>query len=166
MSKRKLLVQFPTKRHNHKVCVATALGQADDYCHRQGLRLTELRRQVLALVWSSHRPIGAYDLLDQIAQTGRKAAPPTVYRALEFLLEHHLIHRIDSMNAYLGCNQPGQVHDAQFFICQRCGEAAELLDRKIDNALKRDAEQLGFVIEKRTIEVSGTCHACRKRGNG
>jgi Fur family zinc uptake transcriptional regulator len=158
-------IEFPTKRHNHKVCVTAALGKADDYCNQQGLRLTELRRQVLQLVWNSHRPVGAYDLLAQIAQAGRKAAPPTVYRTLEFLLQHHLIHRIDSKNAYLGCNQPGHLHDAQFFICSQCGEAAELVDRKIDNALSRDAESLGFVIEKRTIEVTGTCDACSKRKN-
>jgi Fur family zinc uptake transcriptional regulator len=163
MIKRKTAVQFPNKRHNHKACIADALNKADEYCHREGLRLTELRRQVLELVWGSHRPVGAYDLLQQITETGRKAAPPTVYRALEFLLDHHLIHRIDSMNAYLGCSQPGHEHNAQFFICKGCGEAAELVDRKIDNALSRDAENLGFEIEKRTIELTGTCGACRRR---
>ena len=163
MIKRITEVQFPNKRHNHKACIADAMTRADAYCNQEGLRLTELRRKVLELVWGSHRPVGAYDLLQQITETGRKAAPPTVYRALEFLLAHHLIHRIDSMNAYLGCNQPGHEHDAQFFICNRCGEAAELVDRKIDNALSRDAENLGFEIEKRTIEVTGTCDACRRR---
>jgi Fur family zinc uptake transcriptional regulator len=163
MITRKPTLEFPSKRHNHKACISEALHQADAYCERQGLRLTELRRQVLELVWGSHRPVGAYDLLQQITDTGRKAAPPTIYRALDFLLDHHLIHRIDSMNAYLGCNRPGDEHDAQFFICKGCGEAAELLDRKIDNAISRDAEGLGFEIEKRTIEVTGTCRACRRR---
>lgn len=158
----KPVVQFPPKQHNHKACIAAAMDQADDFCQRQGLRLTALRRQVLELVWHSHRPVGAYDLLQQISELGRKAAPPTVYRALEFLLEHHLIHRIDSLNAYLGCNQPGQLHDAQFYICKQCGEAVELVDRKIENALDRDAEHLGFKIDKRTVEVTGTCDGCRK----
>jgi Fur family zinc uptake transcriptional regulator len=163
MIKRKTEVQFPNKRHNHKACITDALSKADAYCHQEGLRLTELRRQVLELVWGSHRPVGAYDLLQQMTDTGRKAAPPTVYRALEFLLAHHLIHRIDSMNAYLGCSRPGHPHHAQFFICKGCGEAAELVDRKIDNALNRDAENLGFEIENRTIEVTGTCDTCRRR---
>jgi Fur family zinc uptake transcriptional regulator len=163
MNRSKNAVQTPGKCHNHKVCVATALNRAETHCRRQGLLLTDLRRQVLKLVWNSHRPVGAYQLLEQISQDGRKAAPPTVYRCLAFLLQHRLIHRIASLNAYVGCNQPGRDHDAQFFICSQCGEAAELADTRIDNALARDARTIGFVIEKRTVEVSGTCSDCRKR---
>ncbi len=163
MTSSNLVAQFPTRQHDHTVCVTRALRKAEAYCQQEGLRLTELRRQVLELVWNSHRPVGAYTLLGQIGQTGRKAAPPTIYRVLEFLLEHHLIHRIASLNAYVGCNHPSPTHDAQFFICNQCGEAAELADPKIDNALARDAKFLGFLIEKQTIEVIGICDECMQR---
>ena len=90
-------------------------------------RLTELREQVLELVWRSHAPIGAYQILDQLAERGR-VAPPTVYRALEFLSREGLIHRIDSLNAYVGCPSPARPHQAYFFICRACGDAAEIHD--------------------------------------
>ncbi len=156
---------FTSPHHDHAACVHAAIREAEAYCHQAGVRLTELRRRVLELVWNSHRPVGAYELLDRLTPEGRKAAPPTVYRALDFLMEHGLIHRIDSLNAFIGCSQPGHHRDAQFFICKGCGEAAEMLDPKIDRALSREAEQLGFDIEKRTIEVAGLCNRCRKEGS-
>ena len=162
MSSSKGIDPFPTPRHNHSVCVNSAMHAAEDYCRQAGVRLTELRRRVLELVWNSHRPVGAYELLEQLAPEGRKAAPPTVYRSLDFLLEHKLIHRIDSLNAYIGCTHPGHTHDAQFFICSECGEAAELIDSKIEQALDQDARQLGFNIEKQTIEIAGICRRCNK----
>ncbi|MEN8177705.1 MAG: Fur family transcriptional regulator [Pseudomonadota bacterium] len=163
MRAKKAINRFPTPRHNHTACVNAAIHEAEDYCNKTGVRLTELRRKVLELVWNSHRPVGAYDLLEQLAPSGRKAAPPTVYRSLDFLLEHKLIHRIDSLNAFIGCSQPGHEHDAQFFICKQCGEAAELIDPKIERTLVKDAKQLGFNIEKQTIEVTGLCNRCNKR---
>ncbi|MDJ0808210.1 MAG: Fur family transcriptional regulator [Gammaproteobacteria bacterium] len=162
MNSKKGIQRFPTPRHNHATCVNTAMHQAEDYCNRTGVRLTQLRRRVLELVWSSHRPVGAYDLLEQLEPKGRKAAPPTVYRSLDFLLEHKLIHRIDSLNAFIGCNQPGHEHDAQFFICKACGEAAELIDPKVERALVKDANQLGFNIEKQTVEIAGLCNRCHQ----
>ena len=87
--------------HDHSHCVSDALRAADALCARSGARLTALRRRVLELVWQSHRPLGAYDILGVLSsEDGRRAAPPTVYRALDFLLEHGLIHRLASLNAY------------------------------------------------------------------
>jgi len=152
---------FPPKRHDHSRCRTDALTQAEDYCRRQGLRLTELRRRVLELVWASHQPVGAYNLLEQLVGEGRKAAPPTVYRSLDFLLQNGLIHRIASLNAFVGCSHPGRNHEAQFFICDRCGQAAEIDDASIETAIAHDARRLGFHITRQTIEVSGTCARCR-----
>src|SRR3546814_13619005 len=93
--------------HDHDHCVSHALAEADSLCARQGVRLTALRKRVLELVWQSHKPLGAYDILAQLTeQDGRRAAPPTVYRALDFLLENGLVHRIASLNAFIGCNHP------------------------------------------------------------
>ena len=152
--------EFPAADHDHHACVDDALRGADAYCRHHGLRLTALRRRVLELVWASHQPVGAYAILERLREEGRKGAPPTVYRSLEFLLEHHLIHRIASLNAFVGCNHPGGAHDAHFFICRGCGEAAELADPAIDRAIDAAAAGLGFQVEQRTLEVSGLCARC------
>ncbi|MCM8857834.1 MAG: transcriptional repressor [Candidatus Thiodiazotropha sp.] len=165
MNSSKRSEQFPTADHDHQTCVTHALQEAEDFCLQQGLRLTELRHRVLELIWANHQPVGAYDLLEQLTHEGRKAAPPTIYRSLDFLLENGLIHRITSLNAYVGCNHPGLNHAAQFFICEACGQAAELDDAKIESVIARDAKRLGFTVEKRTVEVAGICAHCKLRPN-
>jgi Fur family zinc uptake transcriptional regulator len=152
---------FPDKRHDHKACRSQALQEAENYCRRNDLRLTALRRRVLELVWTNHQPVGAYALLERLVSEGRKAAPPTVYRSLDFLLQHNLIHRIASLNAYVGCSHPGHSHEAQFFICEGCGQAAEIDDSSIESAIVLDAKRLGFSIARQTIEVTGTCAQCQ-----
>ncbi len=152
---------FPKANHDHRTCINEALADADSYCKAQGCRLTELRRRVLELVWDSHKPVGAYAILDQLSKDGRKPAPPTVYRSLEFLQEHGLIHRIASLNAFMGCCQPGQHHAAQFYICNQCGDALELDDSKIRRAISSDAKQIGFQVQTPTIEINGICKSCQ-----
>src|SRR5918999_799750 len=107
----------PFHPHDHLSCIGDALDRAAVLCDQRGARLTPLRRRVLELVWRGHEPVGAYDLL---AQMGR-AAPPTVYRALDFLIEQGLVHRIESLNAYVGCDRPEAAHASQFLICTDCG---------------------------------------------
>lgn len=154
---------FPADDHDHADCVRQAMAQAEGYCGRSGLRLTELRHRVLELIWANHQPVGAYHLLEQLNNDGRKAAPPTVYRSLDFLLEHGLIHRISSLNAFVGCSHPGPDHNAQFFICESCGQAAELNDPGVESAIAKDAQRLGFSVGKRTVEVAGICARCQGR---
>lgn len=158
----KIHPHFPDQQHDHSSCQSRALTQAEKFCRERGLRLTELRRRVLELVWASHQPVGAYALLEALVDEGRKAAPPTVYRSLDFLLQHGLIHRIASLNAYVGCTHPGDQHEAQFFICDGCGQAAEIGDPSIKSAIARDAKRLGFQIASQTIEVTGTCARCQE----
>jgi Fur family zinc uptake transcriptional regulator len=153
--------RFPDKNHDHDTCRKQALSQAEHYCREKGLRLTKLRRRVLELVWAGHQPVGAYSLLETLVSEGRKAAPPTVYRTLDFLLQHGFIHRIASLNAYVGCSRPGHHHDAQFFICSKCGQAVEIRDPSVNRAIVRDAKKLDFHIASLTIEVSGTCSHCQ-----
>ena len=116
---------------------------------------------LLELVWSGHRPVGAYALLDRLRRDGRSAAPPTVYRALEFLQHRGLVHRLASLNAYCGCAHPGEAHPVQFLICRDCGTAAELVDRRVGEAIGRSAAAHGFEIRDRVIELSGRCRGCR-----
>ncbi len=123
-----------------------------------------MRRDVLELVWRGHEPIGAYDLLDALRTKHPGAAPPTVYRALDFLIGQGLVHRIESLNAYVGCNRPEHSHASQFLICESCGATAELNDPAIEAAVQRRAAALGFEVGRQTIEARGLCPRCREAG--
>jgi len=151
-----------SRPHDHSHCVHHALSEADTLCLKQGLRLTALRRRVLELVWQSHKPLGAYDILAVLSeQDGRRAAPPTVYRALDFLLDNNLVHRIASLNAFIGCNHPEHAHQGQFLICHTCHVAVELEHKTISDAIVESAQGIGFAVEGQTVEVVGLCAACR-----
>jgi Fur family zinc uptake transcriptional regulator len=164
MSRRAALAEshgrFRTDRHDHGSCVDNALDRAATLCAERGARLTDLRRDVLALVWEGHEPVGAYHILDALKRRHPGAAPPTVYRALEFLSEQGLIHRFESLNAYVGCDRPNERHVSQFLICERCNATAELDDPAITAAVARRAGDLGFAVARQTIEVRGLCPRC------
>lgn len=149
--------------HDHTHCIADALTRADALCGERGARLTALRRRVLELVWSSHRPRGAYAILEDLSQQdGKAAAPLTVYRALEFLVEQGLVHRIESLNAYVGCAAPGDVHSGQFLVCEACGDAAEIDDPGVGAAIIAAAAERGFRVQRPTVEVRGLCKSCQE----
>lgn len=149
-----------TRGHDHGRCVADALAEAERLCASRDVRLTELRKRVLELIWASHAPVGAYAIMDLLRGEGRNAMPPTVYRALDFLLEQGLIHRIASLNAYIGCSHPGDPHATQYFICKRCGTVAEIDNPGIDDAIAGATKHLGFLPESQTVEVVGVCADC------
>ena len=111
---------------------------------------------MLELIWASHAPVGAYDVLRRLSLEHEQAAPPTVYRAIDFLLEQGLIHRIESLNAFVGCDHPADHHAGQFLICDDCGSAAELQDATINEAISRGADQAGFAVARSTVEVRGS----------
>ena len=161
------LPAFPEPGHDHGACAAAALARAEARCAERGARLTPVRRQVLEIVWESHAPLGAYDILARMnaaaRRTGgaREKAPPAVYRALKFLLDHGLVHRVESRNAYVGCGASGGPHAAWFFICERCNAAAEIDDGRIGGALRESARRAGFAIESSIVELRGRCPRCR-----
>ena len=154
-------LSFPSVAHDHADCVRAALEAAVAHCERHGSRLTSLRRRVLELVWNSHEPVGAYALLDTLRSEGHGAAPPTVYRALDFLIGQGLVHRLERLNAFVGCSRPDAPHSAQFLICAGCGRFAELNDPAIGAAVAKGAAVLGFTVSRQTIEVEGLCPECR-----
>ena len=160
MSAVNVLSAFPGKNHAHAECRRSALAQARDTCERRGVRLTPLRRRVLELVWNSHEPVKAYDVLARLGENGRPAAPPTVYRALAFLRDMGLVHRIESLNAYVGCGRPGHGASVQFLICRGCGQIAELSDPRLAELCAAGARQLGFVVDSPTVEIKGHCPRC------
>lgn len=147
-----------------------ALQEAEQACARRGAQLTPLRRQVLELVLDSDAPVGAYALLDRLKASRPGAAPPTVYRALDFLLEHGLIHKVERLNAYIGCSDAGHGHahghghPHQFLICRRCGATAEIMDHAVAHAIAAAAARIGFVASEATVEIEGLCARCAAVG--
>ena len=154
---------FPTAEHNHLDCVQNALETADLICRERGLRLTQIRRRVLQLVWNSHTPVGAYEILDALAREGKRSAPPTVYRALGFLIEADLVHRLNSLNAFVGCPDPRSSHAGQFLICRGCRSVAELDDTEIGGLIDQKAAGLGFTAVQQILEIQGLCPECRQQ---
>ncbi len=157
---------FPAPGHDHRDCVNSALLGAERHCAREGLRLTPLRRRVLELIWRSHRPSGAYELLEQLTAEGRRPSPPTVYRALEFLLRHSLVHRVSSRNAFVGCSCPGHRHMAQIFLCDHCGVAVEQTDPALNRRIRHTARDMQFRLRGQTVELSGLCVRCQEVTDG
>ena len=149
-------------KHDHDQCIDDAVRAAGKLCRERGERLTPLRRLVLELVWGSHRPVGAYELLQRLQQEKGKAAPPTVYRALSFLQDQGLVHRVESLNAYVGCAHPEDSHRAHFLICRSCGDAAEIHDGAFAKAVKSVGQRAGFHVDRETVELQGLCPHCRQ----
>src|SRR5438132_10565867 len=118
---------FPAPDHDHGRCTADGLTHAERVCKAKAQKFTPIRRQVLQALLSSHRPLGAYEVIDDLAKSMPRPAPITVYRALEFLMANGLVHRIESRNAFLACAHD---HDAAamvaFLICERCGSVGEI----------------------------------------
>ena len=138
----------------------SAVGRA---CSERGLRLTEIRARVLGLVADAGKPIKAYDLLDKVreGEGAGAAAPPTVYRALDFLLANGFIHKLESVNAFVACHHPNAAqHSAPFLICDACHKAVELEDEHVVATLDAQARALGFSPQTQTLEVHGLCAEC------
>ncbi|WP_299182224.1 Fur family transcriptional regulator [uncultured Neptuniibacter sp.] len=147
--------------HNHTDCIAHALEDARLLCKNRNLRFTPIRELVLKTIWQSHKPLGAYELLPVLAEAGYNSAPPTVYRALEFLQEQGLVHRIALLNAYIGCPHPNEQHEGSFLICHLCNNAVEIDTQGISSEINKQAALLGFTPEKQSIEVLGLCPSCK-----
>lgn len=140
------------------------LQKAEDICYQRGARFTALRRRVLELVLEAGKPLGAYAVLDLLKaddeEANRKAAPPTVYRALDFLLQHGLIHRIASHNTYIVCDHPGHQHGGLFLVCSKCGSVQELESHAVAHAIESVAEKQGFSVQAENMELTGLCAEC------
>jgi len=137
------------------------LDQAESFCDRRQVRLTDQRRLVLGLILDNPRPSGAYDLLDRLREDGRPAAPPTVYRALDFLLTAGLVHRIESINAFTVCHDLTQCQHGILVVCQQCGNVTELHQPKLRQALVLQIQDAGYRLASEEIELKGLCSDCQ-----
>ena len=146
--------------HDHHN-VAQRLAEAEQLCASTGARLTPLRKEVLELILNATAPMGAYDLLAKIkSESDRPAAPPTVYRTLDFLLEKGLIHRLTSINAYIPCCHPREGHQAAFLICTQCKVVKEGSSSGLTHQLELLAQSDQFSPHHSIIEISGICQQC------
>lgn len=171
--------------------VAERLTAAKEQCRLNGARFTSLRQQIYQLVLEANQPIGAYDLITQLQQirlsktdnsddsqqshsqspsssaqsskkqTPKNVAPPTVYRSLEFLLSEGLIHQLTSINAYVPCCHPRAQHTAAFLICSQCQRVQECSSLPVQEMMSFAEQDVGFVVERSVIELSGRCQACQ-----
>ncbi len=153
---------FSHKPHHHDHDAESFVEKVVRASRERGLRLTPLRREVLELVAASAKPVKAYDLLDQLRRHHDNAAPPTVYRALDFLIEHGFIHKLESINAYVHCPHPTQSHQVPFLICDQCLSAFEVCDERVAELIAAQAKALGFRPQDQTLEVHGVCRACQQ----
>lgn len=148
--------------HDHGSCSGGVLARAEAEAARLGLRLTPVRRRVLEILLEAHRAMGAYEVLDRLAAEGFGNQPPVAYRALEFLVENGLAHRVRRLNAFAACMQPGQAHAPVFLICRVCDGVAEAPGAPVLTALEGAAQALGFQVERASIEALGLCPTCAK----
>jgi Fur family zinc uptake transcriptional regulator len=140
-------------------------AQVEQSCAKKGLLLTPLRRQILAILAQAPAPLGAYAIIEELSREQHKAvAPPTVYRTLEFFLEHGFLHRIESRNAYAPCEHLGHDHHGILLICGRCGRTDEIENPRFDKLLQETAAKAGFVAQRQVVEVEGLCQSCGHEG--
>ncbi|HLH12003.1 MAG TPA: transcriptional repressor [Methylovirgula sp.] len=138
------------------------LAAAEDRCRREGAKLTPARRQILEILMEEGRPLGAYDLIERVAAaTGKHPAPISIYRALDFLLENGLVHRLASRNAYLACAHGHEEKDpVVFLICEKCGAVTEATPKALGRDLASLAAEEGFKPRAQIMEIAGLCRAC------
>lgn len=153
--------------------VMERLTTAKEQCRLRGVRFTPLRQQIYALVLQASKPVGAYDLITQLQQMRtaigddaqdqmqKNVAPPTVYRSLEFLLSEGLIHQLTSINAYVPCCHPRAQHTAAFLICEQCQRVQECSSLPVQEMMSFAEQDMGFIVARSVIELSGRCQACQ-----
>jgi Fur family transcriptional regulator, zinc uptake regulator len=148
--------------HDHAHCAQDALDRAEALTAATGARMTPVRRRVLEILLEEHKALGAYDVLARLATEGFGNQPPVAYRALEFLVEQGLAHRIQRLNAFAACVHPGEDHAPAFLICRACHAVAEAEASAARQSLELEAARAGFRVERSTIEALGLCPTCQR----
>ena len=149
------------ERHDHSGCIAEAIAAAETVCKTRKLQFTPVRRRVLEILLQEHRALGAYDILDRLNREGLGSQPPVAYRALDFLVKHGFVHKIERLNAFIACSHPGRSHAPAFMICRLCAAVAEARAAPAKGALGVAARAAGFRIERTVVEAEGICPACQ-----
>lgn len=148
------------EQHDHATCVKTGMAAAEARCAQEGLRFTPVRQKTLEILLQEHRALGAYDVLGRLREEGFGSQPPVAYRALDFLVENGFVHKIEKLNAFIACSNPGSSHSPAFMICRECDAVAETSSTPERGSLGDAAKAAGFVIEKTVVEAEGLCPSC------
>ena len=151
-------MSFSCQEHKH--CLESALEQAEKICQENDVRLTNVRKHVLELIWAGHKPTKAYDLLRGLQKEYPSAKPPTIYRALDFLLEQGLIHKLHRLNAYVGCHSPNQSRPCFFLVCTSCHTVIESCDKAYHTLISNVSKTHQFKPKEMTFEIEGICSNC------
>jgi Fur family zinc uptake transcriptional regulator len=164
MKPRSSVTGFPVPDHDHTSCLADVIGRAAATFDRQGLRLTDLRRQVLEEVAASHKAVGAYEVLERLASKGgKRLAPISIYRALDALVAAGVVHRLESRNAFFACHVAHGGNRRQIVLaCEQCGAVAEVSRPGVFDDIMAAASTVGFTMSHALVEVNGACAACTR----
>lgn len=146
--------------NNHNHCIESALNEAKEICHQKNSRFTDLRQKVFLIILQNHQSCKAYDILEILQEEDSSAKPATVYRSLDFLLEHGLIHKLHSLNSYVPCSHPLKHKRCIFLICNKCNQVAECCDDKLNSDIEKIGSKGNFLIEQVATEITGTCNSC------
>ncbi len=156
---------FTHHTHDYSGDPDAAIAAAETYFQKNGIRFTPLRKRVFEIILRSSKPIGAYDILERLRDHGKIAAPISVYRVLDFLIEQRFVHRLATINAYMACVTPEDQHAAQFLICNCCGSVFEISNPDIDEAVAEGAKSIGFTVSYPLVEITGLCKTCKEEGH-
>lgn len=154
---------FLPHEHDHRACVEHAIARARRLCAHTGVKLTSLREDVLRVMLASHQALGAYDIIERLAQQGRRLAPISVYRIIDVLVEARLVHRLESKNAFFACH--GHHSDDKsvvVLICEHCHGVAEADAPDAWSAINALTQASSFQVSETVLEIQGTCANCRQ----
>jgi Fur family zinc uptake transcriptional regulator len=149
-----------SKCKNHKICLNDIENTIEKTCLERNLKFTDLRRKVFFIMSKSHRMIKAYDILAQMRKNNPSIEPPTVYRALDFLIENNFIHKINSFNSYITCYNFVSEKFCFFLICSKCGSVEENLDSRFSNLILSSVRKHKLFLQKSSLEIEGICNNC------
>lgn len=147
--------------HDNDTELDHLLAHADAVCRQRGVSFTPIRRDVFVLLCRHGRPAGAYELLDELKALRPRAAPVTVYRALDFLVAAGLAHKVSTLNAFTACRGSERAHKGLMLVCSKCSHVIEVEDRKVDTTIARSAADREFETGDKLVEVVGVCADCQ-----
>ncbi len=121
---------------------------------------------MLGKLLAEKRPLSAYELRDMLRPADASVTPASVYRCLDFLVEHGLVHRLETTRSFIACEHPDHAHAVQFLICRQCGTVVEAEDKRVAAATESLGQRLGFALDQRTVELTGICAMCKTEEAG
>tara|TARA_Y100001970_G_C13660828_1_gene568252 strand:+ start:63 stop:518 length:456 start_codon:yes stop_codon:yes gene_type:complete len=146
--------------NNHNNYEYDASNLATQICQEKNIRFTNLRKKVFSIIAKDHKPAKAYDILGLLQKEDNSAKPSTVYRTLDFLLEHNLIHKLHISNSYVSCTHPLKHQKCYFLICSKCNQVSEYCDDQISKEINQIALKNNFKVSESIVEVKGVCKTC------